>query len=316
MRSAMLVVHTGRADIRDLARHVITRLNSEGFEVRMNAAESRELAADLPGAAPDGTGSTSAAAAALGNVTIVDGPECADGTEVSLVLGGDGTFLRAAELARDHEVPLLGVNLGHVGFLAETELDALDATVSAVVECKYDVEQRLTLDVSAHLAGQMIATDWALNEASVEKTAREKMLEVEVSVDERPLLRFGCDGVICATPTGSTAYAFSVGGPIIWPNVEAMLVVPNAAHALFDRPLVVAPTSQIRLDLLRPEQPGLLNCDGRRSHELPPGSWLTVERGKTPILVARPYPTPFGERLVAKFQLPVRSFRDSDPAVG
>jgi NAD+ kinase len=235
------------------------------------------------------------------------------GTEIAIVLGGDGTFLRAAESARLAGVPLLGVNLGHVGFLAETELDALEATVAAVADRRYLVEQRLTLDVTATLDGEVIASDWALNEVSVEKSAREKMLEVAVSVDERPLLRFGCDGVICATPTGSTAYAFSVGGPIVWPNVEAMLVVPNAAHALFDRPLVVAPDSVIRLDLLRPDHPGVMSCDGRRSHDLPPGSQLRVERGERPILIARPHPTPFGERLVAKFQLPVRSFRDGGP---
>jgi NAD+ kinase len=305
MRSAMLVVHPARSDIRDLARHVITRLNTAGFEVRINSSEAAELAADLE--------RDPAGLADLGNVTIVDGPECAIGTEVALVLGGDGTFLRAAEAARHCEVPLLGVNLGHVGFLAETELDALDATVSSIVDRKYEVEQRLTLSVTAQLDGELIATDWALNETSVEKSAREKMLDVAVSVDDRPLLRFGCDGVICATPTGSTAYAFSVGGPIIWPNVEAMLVVPNAAHALFDRPLVVAPSSQIRLDLLSPDHPGVLSCDGRRSHDLPPGSRLIVERGSKPILVARPHPTPFGERLVAKFQLPVRSFRDGSP---
>jgi NAD+ kinase len=301
MRSAMLVVHTGRADIRELARHVISRLNAAGFEVRINSTEAAELSKDIPDDE------------SLGHVTIVDGPDCAVGTEISLVLGGDGTFLRAAEHARFCEVPLLGVNLGHVGFLAETELHALDATVSAIVERRYEVEQRMTLAATATLHGDTIARDWALNEVSIEKGIREKMLEVEVSVDDRPLLRFGCDGVICSTPTGSTAYAFSVGGPIMWPDVEAMLVVPNAAHALFDRPLVVAPGSQIGLELLRTDISGLLTCDGRRAYDLPPSTRVRVERGAKSILVARPHPTPFGERLVAKFQLPVRSFRDSGP---
>jgi NAD+ kinase len=301
MRAAMLVVHAGRRDIRDLARLVISRLNNAGFEVRINSAEAADLAKDIPDDAE------------LGNITIIDGPECAEGTEVALVLGGDGTFLRAADNARRCGVPLLGVNLGHVGFLAETELDALEATVAAVVDRRYEVEERLTLRVVAELDGETIAEDWALNEASVEKGTREKLLEVEVSVDDRPLLRFGCDGVICATPTGSTAYAFSVGGPIVWPNVEAILVVPNAAHALFDRPLVVAPTSQVEIELFRRDNPGLLSCDGRRPHDLPPGTRVHVERSQQPILIARPHPTPFGERLVAKFQLPVRSFRDGGP---
>jgi NAD+ kinase len=298
-RSVFLVVHPARPDIRRLAREVIARLNAAGFQVRIHSAEAEQLRAD-------GT-------EYLGDVTLIDGSEGAIGTEVALVLGGDGTFLRAAEDARRAEVPLLGVNLGHVGFLAETEVDALDATVAAIVDRRYEVEQRLTLKVTTTVGDTVIAEDWALNEASVEKGIREKMLEVAVSVDDHPLLRFGCDGVICSTPTGSTAYAFSVGGPIMWPNVEAMLVVPNAAHALFQRPLVVAPTSHVDIDLLGSAHPGWLSCDGRRSHDLPIGAQVRVERSDRPILVARPHPTTFGERLVAKFQLPVRSFRDAGP---
>ncbi|MBV9823504.1 MAG: NAD kinase [Actinobacteria bacterium] len=291
MRAVLLVVHAGRPDIRELARGLISRLAGAGIEVRLTSAEASEVAegADLP------------------TVSLTDG---AKGAELALVLGGDGTFLRAAEQARAAGIPLLGVNLGHVGFLAETEVDALDATVTAIVEGRYQVEQRFTLQVTATLDGQVIAEDWALNEASVEKSNREKLLEVAVSVDDRPLLRFGCDGVICATPTGSTAYAFSVGGPIVWPDVEAMLLVPNAAHALFSRPLVVAPSSQIGIELMGTDQPGVLSCDGRRGHPLPPRTRLRVERSEQTLGIARPHPTPFGERLVAKFQLPVRSLRD------
>ena len=298
MRSVLLVVHAGRPDIRDLARHVIARLTEVGFEVRISPAEAAHVAEG----------------GELGAVSLLDGSETAKDAELALVLGGDGTFLRAAEHARTAGIPLLGVNLGHVGFLAETEVDALDATVAAIVDGRYEVEERFTLQVTATLDGELIAEDWALNEASVEKGSREKLLEVAVSVDERPLLRFGCDGVICATPTGSTAYAFSVGGPIVWPNVEAMLLVPNAAHALFQRPLVVAPNSQIGIELTGTDHPGVLSCDGRRSHPLPPRTRLRVERSERTVTIARPHPTPFGERLVAKFQLPVRSFRDGRSA--
>lgn len=297
MRSVLLVVHTGRSDIRELARHLISRLNDLGFEVRISPTEAAEVAEG----------------GELSPVSLLDASQIAKDAEVALVLGGDGTFLRAAEYARHAGIPLLGVNLGHVGFLAETEVDALDATVTAIVEGRYQVEERFTVQVTATLDGEVIAEDWALNEASVEKSNREKLLEVAVSVDDRPLLRFGCDGVICATPTGSTAYAFSVGGPIVWPNVEAMLLVPNAAHALFQRPLVVAPNSQIDIDLIGADQPGVLSCDGRRSHPLPPGTRLRVERSAQTVSIARPHPTPFGERLVAKFQLPVRSLRDGRP---
>jgi NAD+ kinase len=294
MRSVLLVVHAGRSDIRELARRLIARLNDAGFEVWISPAEAADVAEG----------------GALSTVSLLDGAQIAKEAEVALVLGGDGTFLRAAEHARTAGIPLLGVNLGHVGFLAETEVDALDATVTAIVDGRYEVEERFTVQVTATLDGELIAEDWALNEASVEKSNREKLLEVAVSVDDRPLLRFGCDGVICATPTGSTAYAFSVGGPIVWPNVEAMLLVPNAAHALFQRPLVVAPGSQIEIELVGADQSGVLSCDGRRSHPLPPGTKLRVERSKQTVTIARPHPTPFGERLVAKFQLPVRSFRD------
>ena len=297
MRSVLLVVHAGRSDIRELARGLVTRLNDAGFEVRISPVEAADVAED----------------GKLGAVSLLDGSQLAKGAEVALVLGGDGTFLRAAEHARSAGIPLLGVNLGHVGFLAETEVDALDATVTAIVEGRYEVEERFTVQVTATLDGEVIVEDWALNEASVEKSNREKLLEVAVSVDDRPLLRFGCDGVICATPTGSTAYAFSVGGPIVWPDVEAMLVVPNAAHALFQRPLVVAPNSQIGIDLMGAEQPGVLSCDGRRTHRLPPHTRLRVERSEQTVTIARPHPTPFGERLVAKFQLPVRSLRDGRP---
>ena len=189
-------------------------------------------------------------------------PSAADGAEVVLVLGGDGT--RAAELARPAGVPLLGVNLGHVGFLAEAEPDDLTVTVQRLLDRDYDVEERLTLDVTVWSDEEPI-TEWALNEVSVEKAARERMLEVVVEVDGRPLSRWGCDGVVFATPTGSTAYAFSAGGPVVWPEVDALLLVPISAHALFARPLVTAPTSVIAVELLPDGPGGVLWADGRRT---------------------------------------------------
>ncbi len=178
-----------------------------------------------------------------------------------MVIGGDGTILRAAELAHPSGTPLLGVNLGHVGFLAEAEYDDVGATIDAIVERRYTAEDRLTLDVSVFRDGELVTSTFALNEASVEKAARERMLEVVVEVDGRPLSRWGCDGVVCATPTGSTAYNFSAGGPIVWPGVEALLLVPISAHALFARPLVVG--ARLRA--------------GRRGH-LPPGVRRAVVR--------------------------------------
>ena len=207
---------------------------------------------------------------------------------------------------------MLGVNLGHVGFLAEAEYDDLESTIDAVVHRRYTWEDRLTLDVSVHRDGEVIARTFALNEASVEKAARERMLEVVVEIDGRPLSRWGCDGVVCATPTGSTAYNFSAGGPVVWPGVEALLLVPISAHALFARPLVVAPTSVMAVEVLaRTDGAGVLWCDGRRTVELPPGARIEVRRGEVPVRLVRLHEAPFTDRLVAKFGLPVEGWRGS-----
>ena len=216
-----------------------------------------------------------------------DEPEVLAGIDLLVALGGDGTVLRAAELARPAGAPLLGINLGRVGFLAEAEVGDVDLAVRDVVERAYTVDERLTVDVTAECQGEPIARSWALNEVSVEKGAREKMLEVLVDVDGRPLSRYGCDGVICATPTGSTAYAFSAGGPVVWPELEALLLVPISAHALFSRPLVTAPTSTIRITVEPYTTFAVLCCDGRRVFDLPPGSscpsgWCGGIRSRSP----------------------------------
>jgi NAD+ kinase len=286
-----LIAHTGRSYIVEQTRAVGLRLLEAGFEVRMERIEAVD------------TGLQDRA-------RLVSGFSAADEAEIVIVLGGDGTFLRATEFSRPAGVPLLGVNLGHVGFLAETDAANLDDAIGAVIDCDYDVETRLTLDVETRLNGEVLERNWALNEASVEKSARERMLELAVAVDDVELLRFGCDGVLCATPTGSTAYAFSAGGPIVWPNVEALLVVPNAAHALFKSPLVVAPNSSIRIELLRGDHPGVLSCDGRRSSTVNPDATVHIRRSDLPIRIVRLRGSDFAPRLVQKFHLPVKGFRD------
>jgi NAD+ kinase len=289
-RDALLVTHTGRWDMVDRAREVSELLLSAGFQVRMLDEEAADL------------GVTDVKTVPLDETA-------AAGCEVVLVLGGDGTFLRAAELARPVRAALLGVNLGRVGFLTETEPDALPHTVRQIVERSYRVEERLTLDVDVRVDGRVVARDWALNEASVEKTKRERMLEVAIEIDGRPLTSFGCDGVVCASPTGSTAYAFSSGGPVVWPEVQALLVVPNAAHALFARPLVISPESTVAITVADAGHDGVLGCDGRRTCPVPSGARVTVRRGVQPVLIARTHALPFTERLVAKFGLPVSGFR-------
>jgi NAD+ kinase len=255
------------------------------------AEEAPEL--DLPGVVP------------------VRGLAAAEGAEIVFALGGDGTFLRAAELARPAKAPLLGINLGKVGFLAEAELGDIDAAVRDVVARRYAVDERLTLDVLVECDGEFEARSWALNEVSVEKGVRERMLEVMVDVDGRPLSRYGCDGVLVATPTGSTAYAFSAGGPVVWPDVQAILLVPNSAHALFSRALVTAPTSTVTVTVAPYTTFAQLQCDGRRAFTLAPGAVVTVRRGEQPVRVVRLHDKPFTDRLVAKFGLPVDGWRGS-----
>lgn len=288
-RAALLVTHTGRRENTQHARTVAVDLIKAGFAVRVVADEAGDL--DMPGVVP------------------ATGPDAAEGVEIVFALGGDGTLLRAAELARPARVPLLGINLGKVGFLAEAEVDDIDAAVRHVVARQYTVDERLTIDVTIDPGGDVITKSWALNEISVEKGARERMLELRVDVDDRPLSRYGCDGVVCATPTGSTAYAFSAGGPVVWPEVEALLLVPISAHALFSRALVTAPSSTITV-IVDPHAPtAVVSCDGRRVFDAPPGSRITVCRGELPVRVARLQPRPFTDRLVAKFGLPVAGWR-------
>src|SRR5213076_461258 len=212
-------------------------------------------------------------------------------------------------LSRPAGVPLIGVNLGHVGFLAEAEPDGLADLVERVVAREYAVEERMTIDVTVRRNGTGIASTWALNEATVEKAARERVIEVIIEIDGRPLSRWGGDGVVCSTPTGSTAYAFSAGGPVVWPEVEALLMVPISAHALFAKPLVTSPDSVLAVEVQQHTPHGVLWCDGRRTVELPPGARVEVRRGEVPVRLARLHHAVFTDRLVAKFALPVAGWR-------
>lgn len=234
----------------------------------------------------------------------------AEGAELVCVLGGDGTILRAAHLVRGSGVPVLGINFGHVGFLAQAEEDALAVTAQQIVDVDYAVEERVALDVVACDGEQEIAQRWALNEVTVEKAARERMVEVLLEIDDRPLSAWSGDGVIVATPTGSTAYAFSAGGPVVWPDVEALLLVPISAHALFARPVVVGPDSRIAVEIVAGAQGrGVMWCDGQRLLDLPDSARIEVSRSATPVRLARLTSAPFTDRLVSKFALPVYGWR-------
>ncbi|HEX7305336.1 NAD kinase [Lentzea sp.] len=291
MREVLLVVHTGHQSNIDLARQVAGRLAVGGVTTRVLDDEARDLGPSC-----------------CTKVVPAD-DHAAEGTELVLVLGGDGTFLRGAELARPARVPVLGVNLGRVGFLAEADSDAVHEAVGHVLERDYFVEERMTLDLVATVGGEVVVKTWALNEVSVEKLIRERILEVVIEVDGRPVSAFGCDGVLCATPTGSTAYAFSAGGPVVWPDVQAILVVPSNAHALFARPLVVSPKSHVAFEIEATGHPAALSADGRRTFELPAGARIEIVEGEVPLRLVRLRQAPFTDRLVEKFDLPVKGWR-------
>jgi NAD+ kinase len=288
-RAVLLVVYAKRPGATAAARELGERLIAAGVGVRVLDGES------------DDVGCT-------GAHVVPDDADAALGTELVVAFGGDGTLLRAAEYAHPQRTPLLGVNLGHVGFLAEADPISLDDTAAKILAGEYEVEERLALDVRVWRGGEEVLRDWALNDVSVEKDSREHMVNLILEIDGRPLSRWGCDGLVCATPTGSTAYAFSAGGPVVWPSVQALLVVPISAHALFARPLVVSPASKVAIEVTDAASPAIMFCDGRRTHALGPQDRLEIVAGAEPVRLVRLRTAPFTDRLVDKFQLPVQGW--------
>ncbi|WP_296645757.1 NAD kinase [Rhodoluna sp.] len=304
-RFVLVVSHTRRDDAIAAAQVTVQQLVAAGITPVMTSIELQEFKNHARDSelSPD----IVAKVAELGN-------GCLESQlELVMVLGGDGTILKAAEIVRSEAVPVMGINLGHIGFLAESERDGLSDTVQKVVDREYVIQDRLALDVSVIVGGAEVYRTWALNEATIEKSARERMLEVVVEVEGNPLSTFGCDGIVVSTPTGSTAYAFSAGGPVVWPSVEALLLVPLSAHALFARPLVIKPDAKLAVEVLyRSAGHGILWCDGRRSWELPPGARVEVMKSATPVRLARVHESSFTNRLVSKFSLPVAGWRGPD----
>ena len=276
-RSALLVVHPTREEALSAASVFIAELKNADFKVYTNI----EIA---------------------GAQLFVANTE----VEIAIVLGGDGTILRAAELVRDQTTPILGINLGHVGFLAEVEKLTNAEILKSIIAKDYKIEDRMILNYKLLRAGQEIASGWALNEVTIERNDHQ-MIEVLAQIDHRPLSRWGCDAVICATPTGSTAYAFSAGGPVVWPEVDALVLLPLAAHALFSRPMVVSPQSEIVIDL--ESESADLNADGLRLIKLNLNDRVILTSDKKDIHLAHIKNTNFADRLVAKFKLPVEGWR-------
>ena len=306
-RSVLLVSHVRREEALRATIETAQLLASQGIQPVMGDSDRDAL---LQWAAAQSEGEGTGFEAQVANIAVLNRDVHVAQLELCIVLGGDGTILKAAEVVRESNTPLLGINLGHVGFLAESERDGLVDAVQRVVERDYLVKERLTIDVTVEVAGEVVYSSWALNECTVEKSAAEKMIEVTVEVDERPLTSFGADGIVMSTPTGSTAYAFSAGGPVVWPSVEALLLVPISAHALFARPLVISPDSMMAVEVSRDSSGnGVLWCDGRRNTALPRGARVEVKRSAYSVRLARFRQGAFTDRLVAKFALPVSGWR-------
>lgn len=309
MRRFLLYPHTGRPTALEALTTIISELEAHDVrgvlvddqvdELRSGGIAPRTLMRQIDG----------------GSVDVLDAVSAADSVELGIVLGGDGTILRALETVREADIPVHGVNLGHVGFLAESEVADLADTVRRLLDGDYAIEDRSALDVRIFDADdQLVATDWALNEASLEKADRQKMLFTVLEIDGRPVSSFGCDGVLLSSSTGSTAYAFSAGGPVVWPEVDAFLVVPLAAHALFARPLVLGRSSRAAIELVEDNrEQGVLTLDGRRTADVLPGMRVEACLSGRSVRLVRLNATPFSDRLVDKFELPVEGWRGRGP---
>lgn len=311
-RQVGLWLHSSRPEAVDAAAALAVGLADRGITPQMAPERVDEMRARLPDVP-----------------ILVLGDEQADQAELLVVLGGDGTILSAAEWALPRQVPLLGVNMGHVGFLAELEASETADLIERIDEKRYKIERRVTLSVEVYDPNPVVAREllgdeqanqplsdgpaiwrsFAVNELSIEKAVRSRMLDVLVSVDDRPLSRWACDGMLVSTPSGSTAYAFSAGGPVIWPDVAAIELVPLLAHALFARPLVLSPESNIELHLADESDAAAFWCDGRRRYVAGVGAVVTVTRNPLDLPLARLGEQPFTTRLVKKFQLPVDGWR-------
>jgi NAD+ kinase len=279
MKSILLVVHPTRPAAAKFGNLLAEKFTAEKYQVFSNFPDLINYAKEL---------------------------ESVDGISAAIVLGGDGTILRAAELVRGHDIPIIGVNLGNVGFLAEIAQPSVDEIVKAVQKGELHREPRLVLKYEIIRAGKIFAQGWALNEVVVERSSTQ-MLELFVQIDGRPLSKWGCDGVICATPTGSTAYAFSAGGPVLWPEVSALVLLPLAAHALFSRPMVVSPDCEIVIDVS--SQNAQISSDGLRQTDLIAGDRIVLTRDASKIQLAYIANGKFTDRLVAKFKLPIEGWR-------
>lgn len=282
----LVVTHPLREDVAQLAEKLAAALHEAGVAARILRGDPTRLCES-------------------GAVLIQGAP-----ADLVLALGGDGTVLRSAKMAAEADIPLLGVNFGKVGFLAEAETGELETVVSRLLEGDYAVEERTALSVELESAAGETTTSWAFNDIAVEKSEPARMLELFIEIDGSRISRYGCDGVICASPTGSTAHAMSAGGPVVWPDVDALVVVPMNAHALFAKPMVVHSSSEIRIGIESVGTTGVLVADGKLVADLSSNTTVTIRRSRRPVKLVRMSGRSFPSRLVSKLSLPVDGWRN------
>jgi NAD+ kinase len=245
-----IIVHHEREQAAELARDAVAWLRDRGHEVRM----------PLRDAAVAGRTEAGCAEASF-----------ARGLDVAVSLGGDGTMLRTVDLVAAEQVPVIGVNVGQLGYLTEVEPGGLRMALKRFLAGSYEVEERMMLSVTVEAADFEAGPDHlALNEAVLEKTPMGHTVRLGVSVDGETFTPYAADGLIVATPTGSTAYAFSARGPIVEPTHRCLLMTPVSPHRLFDRSLVLAPTATVRIEV-QGDRPATLSVDGSNLGTLRPG---------------------------------------------
>ncbi|RIK05752.1 MAG: NAD(+) kinase [Acidobacteria bacterium] len=280
MKAIAVIPHPERQAAYELANQLAEHLMKNGIEVRIPEAEAAAMDRSDLGIPDHGI---------------------AEGLDLSVSVGGDGTMLRAVSLSRG--VPVLGVNLGALGFLAEVEPEEATAAVMRLADGEYEVEERMTIDGTVSVKGEVVGESHrALNEITVEKQNAERMIGIDLNVNGEPFISFRADGVVVATPTGSTAYAFSLRGPIMTPSMKCISVVPIAPHGLFDRTVVLAPWEEVEV-IVKGDRPAAVAVDGRRKVMLDSGGEVKIVAGAEPARFVRFEPHKFHRVLRDKFGL-------------
>jgi NAD+ kinase len=222
--------------------------------------------------------------------------------DLVIVLGGDGTLLSVARRANSRIVPILGVNLGSLGFLTSTTTSELFSTLEQVLQGEYEVEQRSLLSVTLMRNGERTESFQVLNDAVINKGALARIIDLEAWVDDHYLCTYKADGLIVATPTGSTAYSLAAGGPIIAPAVSVVVLSPICPHMLTNRPIVLPDTANIRVVLRTAEEDVILTLDGQEGHPLKQGDTVSIKRSDSTVALIKPQNRTFFEVLRSKLR--------------